>query len=694
MSITRRSLVVVALATLPMMLAAQLPLIVGRPASGRLVPSDPMFPDSTHYKMYAFTGNRGDTVTAELTSDEFDANLIIADANGNRLTSDDDDAGRCNARITYRLPDAANYRLYVNTSYRSELGSYRLMLVRGSRIVSTAAANTDTTCTGFGRVTGQIQVGQTISGALNDSGAKFTDSIYFARWILPVQANQTFTIDMTSDDLDPFLRLERGRRDLIVENDDGGGGCNSRIVYTTTDDKPLRIVAMTAGKNQQGTYTLRVSDGESPTSPKGNCRFSSGATVASRPTGGGGGGGAGIPAVATQSTGDHVIAPGQTLSGRITTADELWVDTTYIQTWTLTAVPGSRYTVDLSSDEFDPYLMVDGPGVNDGDLHSGRGCDARVAATFPQAGPYRIRVNTTTHPLRQTGRFTLSVIKDSLGKIEGDCSPSQRPSGRAAPVSGSRTIASGQTMTGQLTANDELFPDTTYLQRWSFTAQPGRAYTVDLASDDFEPYLMLEGPGITEFQGNMHGGPGCAARISRVFPQSGPYTIKVNTTTAVTRATGTFRLTVTDGQRDKMEDACTPPSGGQEPLVRESGLQQINIGQTIQGRLTRQDVFRDRDSTYAQMWGVKGTSGQTITVDLESDDFDAYIFVMGPGIDRSLQDNDSGGNCNARLTMTFPQTGDYEIIVNTDGKYATGAYTLSVTSGSKNKSVARCRRDQ
>ena len=110
--------------------------------------------------------------------------------------------------------------------------------------------------------------------------------------------------------------------------------------------------------------------------------------------------------------------------------------------------------------------------------------------------------------------------------------------------------------------------------------------------------------------------------------------------------------------------------------------------------LSRQDVFRDRDSTYAQMWAVKGTSGQTITVDLESDDFDAYIFVMGPGIDRSLQDNDSGGNCNARLTMTFPQTGEYEIIVNTDGKYATGAFTLSVTSGSKNKSVARCRRDQ
>jgi len=686
------SLLVLALASLPVappVVAAQVPLIVGRPASGRLVPSDPMFPDSTHYKMYAFTGNRGDTVTADLSSDDFDTNLIIADANGNRLASDDDSGGKCNARVKYRLPDAANYRLYANSSYRSELGSFRLTLVKGTR-----PAPTDTSCSGFGRVAGMVQVGQSVLGALNDSGGKFTDSIYFARWILPVQANQTFTIDMTSNDLDPFLRLERGHRDLIVENDDGGGGCNSRIVYTSTDDRPLRIVAMTASKNQQGTYTLRVTDGESPTSPKGNCRFS-GAAVASRPAGGGGQPTA--TPVSTQATSDRTIAPGQRLSGRLTTDDSLWVDTTYIQTWTLTAVPNSRYTVDLSSDEFDPYLMVDGPGVNDGDLHSGQGCAARVAARFPEAGPYRIRVNTTTHPLRQTGRFTLAVIKDSLGKVEGDCSPSQRPAGGGGPVavsSGGRTIASGQTMTGQLTANDELFPDTTYLQRWSFTAAPGRAYTIDLASDDFEPYLMLEGPGITEFQGNMHGGPGCAARISRVFPQAGPYMIKVNTTTAVTRATGTFRLTVTAGQQDKMEDACTPPSGAQEPLVRESAMQAITIGQTIQGRLTRQDVFRDRDSTYAQMWSLHGTGGQVVTIDLESDDFDSYLFVMGPGIDRSLQDNDSGGNCHARLTMTFPQTGDYEVIVNTDGKYATGAYTLSVTTGSKPKSLARCRRDQ
>ena len=43
---------------------------------------------------------------------------------------------------------------------------------------------------------------------------------------------------------------------------------------------------------------------------------------------------------------------------------------------------------------------------------------------------------------------------------------------------------------------------------------------------------------------------------------------------------------------------------------------------------------------------------------------------------------------------TFPQTAEYEIVVNTADHYATGAFTLSVTSGSKPKSVARCNRTQ
>lgn len=562
MSIARRFLLL-GLAVFPAGLAAQLPITFGRTVIARLTTTDPMFSDSSHYKMYAFVGARGDTVTADLTSDDFDANLLLSDASGNVLRKDDDGGGNCNSRLQYVLPASANYRLYANSSARSELGEYRLSIIRGTR-----PAVTDSSCRGFGRVAGMVQVGQTLTGRLADNDPMFTsDSTYFNRWILPVLPNQTFTVDLMSDDFDAFLILTRGRGDKLVDNDDGGGGCNSRIVYTATDDHPLRAVVSSVGaKRATGRYTLRVSEGELPVEAKGNCRFS------------------------------RAAAP--------------------------------------------------------------------VAAGAAEVAP-TTRRGTDEH-----------------------------------------TIAVGQSATGQLTTADELFSDTTYIQRWSFTTTPGQEVTIDLASDEFEPFLMIEGPGLTEFVGDEHGGPGCAARISRTFPQTGPYTIEVNTTTHPIRQTGHFVLSLTQGHKPQVNDACTPPQSGgglrvsEGPLVRARDAEpsgdthSIDVGQSMQGQLTRNDVLLKSDSTYAQAWTIHGRQGQTVTTDLESDAFDAYLFVRGPGITggRDYQDDDSGGNCNARLTVTFPQTGDYELVVNTQGKYATGAFTLSVTSGSKPKSLARCSR--
>jgi len=53
-------------------------------------------------------------------------------------------------------------------------------------------------------------------------------------------------------------------------------------------------------------------------------------------------------------------------------------------------------------------------------------------------------------------------------------------------------------------------------------------------------------------------------------------------------------------------------------------------GQSQQGTLTRSDVLLDSDTTYAQAWTIQGRAGQTITIDLESDTFDSYLFLRGP----------------------------------------------------------------
>ena len=118
----------------------------------------------------------------------------------------------------------------------------------------------------------------------------------------------------------------------------------------------------------------------------------------------------------------------------------------------------------------------------------------------------------------------------------------------------------------------------------------------------------------------------------------------------------------------------------------------IAAGETITDTLKKKDLLLPRDSTYAREWEIAGRHDAVVTVDLVSDSFDAYLIVYGPGLE-AVQDDDSGGNCNARITVRFPETGAYRIAVTTAEKRQTGPFTLSVTSGAKAPSLARCSRN-
>jgi hypothetical protein len=395
-------------------LSAQIPIRVGQTITGRLAQTDQAFSDGSRYKLYAFVGNKGDTVAVDLASDDFDANLLVADASGNSLARNDDSGEKCNARLTFVPPATGNFRIYANSSAQAELGEYKLTLSRGR-----ARAAADTVCRGFGRVAGLLEVGQTITGTLSDEDPEFpSDSTYFERWILPVRPNQAFTVDLTSDDFDAYLLLTRGRGDKIVENDDGGGGCHARLVYTATDDHPLRVVVNTASRprRQTGRFTLKVTEGELPTQPKSNCVIDAVASV--------GAGAAATRTSAAPSSASHTIAIGQTQQGNLSRQDVLLTsDSTYAQPWTIQGRAGTTITIDLESDAFDAYLFLRGPGISGGrdfqDDDSGGNCHARLTATFPQNGSYEIVVNTADH--YATGAFSLSVTSGSKPKSVARC---------------------------------------------------------------------------------------------------------------------------------------------------------------------------------------------------------------------------------------------------------------------------------
>lgn len=84
-----------------------------------------------------------------------------------------------------------------------------------------------------------------------------------------LQAGKTYTLDLSSEDFDAYLRLEHDEKGKLAEDDDGAGSLNSRIVYTADADGVYRIVVTTCDPGQLGTYrlTIREADGK-PATPK------------------------------------------------------------------------------------------------------------------------------------------------------------------------------------------------------------------------------------------------------------------------------------------------------------------------------------------------------------------------------------------------------------------------------------------
>ena len=70
-------------------------------------------------------------------------------------------------------------------------------------------------------------------------------------------------------------------------------------------------------------------------------------------------------------------------------------------------------------------------------------------------------------------------------------------------------------------------------------------------------------------------------------------------------------------------------------------------------------------------------AGQTYTIDLKST-WDNFLRLENAQGQQLAQDDDSGGNLNARIVFRAPEDGYYRIIVTTFAQGASGNYTLMI----------------
>ena len=190
---------------------------------------------------------------------------------------------------------------------------------------------------------------------------------------------------------------------------------------------------------------------------------------------------------------------------------------------------------------------------------------------------------------------------------------------------------------------------------YTYKMTAGKTYLIDMKSRDFDSFLRLEDPDGTQVAEDDDSGGKLDARIVYRAAKTGEYTVCA---TSVRESMGKFTLTVKE-------------------FIIPSVALKLQKGQaTHQGNLAKTD-FRYRGQKPHTLYTIELEAGKTYQIDQVSKAFDAYLYLEDPDGVIVGEDDDSGGNLNARIIHKAAKTGKYQIIASTfDG--GTGAFTLTV----------------
>lgn len=120
-------------------------------------------------------------------------------------------------------------------------------------------------------------------------------------------------------------------------------------------------------------------------------------------------------------------------------------------------------------------------------------------------------------------------------------------------------------ITGQLSRESQVWWDGSYYNSHAFTGEAGQAVTIDLASSDFDTYLILIGPNGQRLIHDDDGGEGTNSRINVILPMTGTYQVLANS--YLPAATGTYQLIWSLVDTPPVANSPEPPDLSPSPPI-------------------------------------------------------------------------------------------------------------------------------
>ena len=463
-----------------------------------------------------------------------------------------------------------------------------------------------------------LRVGQAVQGALDDGDAQSDEDYRYDDYRIAARAGQRLEAVMRAEAFDAYLAVYAdGATDgaPLAEDDDGlGEETNARLRFTAPAAGTYVLRARTLSGLEGGAYSL---------------------TLAERPA-------------AARAPRPQSIRLGGEAKGELGAGDPEQDQGGAYDAYVFRARAGDRLAISLASEAFDPVVRV-GRVERGGDFEElamnddapGGGLDSRLIFTAPDGGDYVIRA-TGLAP-ESAGAYTLKLE-------EGPA---------AAPAA---AIAVGDTVQGELTAEDGVNDQGAHADVYRFQGRAGQRIAALLSSEAFDTYLELfretEGGRVSIAEDDDGAGEGTNSRLAATLEDAGTYVIEAR---AFSDGVGAYTLSLT-------ETAPPPPA---TPLA---------FDETVQGEITAEDAKADDGKAY-DAYGFSGAAKQRVQIIVRSGDFDSYVEIGRPGEDweaLASDDDGLGEGLDSRLNFTLPDDGDYVIRampLATDGK---GLYSIQL----------------
>lgn len=332
------------------------------------------------------------------------------------------------------------------------------------------------------------------------------------------------------------------------------------------------------------------------------------------------------------------IVVGQNVSSALTTNDCRLSDGSFVQKFELRIAAQTAVQIDMTSSAVDAYLLLQDAttgAILDQDDDDGGQSNARIARLL-QPGRYLIYANTFN--ANATGAYQLTVQQTSSACFT--------PSAIAVPA----------IVNGALRTSSCKLPDGSFTDLYALNVTTRTTVQLALSSNVFDAFV-------------------------RVFSESGALQGEnddgANSTDSrleITLDPGRYLVLATSFERGALGPYTLDVRSFANPCAVSRSL---GAGAAVSSALGPSDCILD-GGYFAQNWGLTLTGTTQLRIDMTSADMDVYLLLMNATTKAVLfEDDDSGGNSNARLVASVP-AGQYIVVATTYDPGVSGRYQLAL----------------